>query len=244
MNIGYFGGTFDPIHNGHLALARAAFEACHLDRVLFVPTDAPPHKRRKPISSFVHRYTMVALALNEARERSFVPSLLEQPGPNVRFRYSIDTIRALRRRLRKSDRLFFLIGIDAFLEISTWHQPEALLRACEFVVVSRPGYSLAQVAEALPASLRPQAGLDLGSRPGPPTRPDFGRGGVARRRVTTLRLKGATIHLVEGVKVPVSATHLRAALRAGSSRSKQNWRKMLPASVAAYIQKMHLYEKE
>ena len=228
MNIGYFGGTFDPIHNGHLALARAAFEACHLDRVLFVPTDAPPHKRRKPITSFVHRYTMVALALNEARERGFLPSLLEQPGPSVRFRYSIDTVRALRRRLRKSDRLFFLIGIDAFLEISTWHQPEALLRACEFVVVSRPGYSLAQVADALPPSLRPRTGVDLGPR----------------RRLATLPLKGATIHLVEGVKVPVSATHLRAALRARNSRAKQNWRKMLPASVAAYIQKMHLYEKE
>ena len=228
MNIGYFGGTFDPIHNGHLALARAAGEACHLDRVLFVPTDAPPHKRRKPITSFVHRYTMVALALNEARERGFLPSLLEQPGPNVRFRYSIDTVRALRRRLRKSDRLFFLIGIDAFLEISTWHQPESLLRACEFVVVSRPGYSLAQVAAALPASLRPRTSLDLGSRSG----------------LTILRLKGATIHLVEGVKVPVSATHLRASLRARNSRARQNWRKMLPASVAAYIQKMHLYEKE
>jgi|ERR1051326_2963764 nicotinate-nucleotide adenylyltransferase len=228
MNIGYFGGTFDPVHNGHLALARAALETCHLDRVLFVPTDAPPHKRRKPVTSFIHRYTMVTLALNEARERNFLPSLLEQPGPNVRFRYSIDTVRALRRRLRKADRLFFLIGIDAFLEIATWHQPEALLRACEFIVVSRPGYSLAQVADALPLSLRPRTPVDL----------------TSRRPLTTLRLKSATIHLVEGVKVPVSATHLRAALRARSSRARQNWRKMLPASVAAYIQKMHLYEKE
>src|ERR1051326_3042695 len=81
MNIGYFGGTFDPVHNGHLALARAALETCHLDRVLFVPTDAPPHKRRKPVTSFIHRYTMVTLALNEARERNFLPSLLAQPGP-------------------------------------------------------------------------------------------------------------------------------------------------------------------
>jgi nicotinate-nucleotide adenylyltransferase len=236
MNIGYFGGTFDPIHNGHLALADAALEACHLDRVLFVPTDAPPHKRRKPITSFIHRYTMVSLALNEARERNFVPSLLEQPGPNVHFRYSIDTVRALRRRLRKSDRLFFLIGIDAFLEIATWHQPEALLHACDFIVVSRPGYSLAQVADALPPSLRPRTRFKTYGRrqPGSPHGASFAPGGVV----------SATIHLVEGVKVPVSATHLRAALRARSSRARQNWRKMLPASVAAYIQKMHLYEKE
>lgn len=228
MNIGYFGGTFDPIHNGHLALARAALHAFHLDRVLFVPTDAPPHKRRAPLTSFIHRYTMVALALAETRERNFLPSLLEQPREQVCFRYSIDTIRALRRRLRKSDRLFFLIGIDAFLEIATWHQPEALLRACEFIVVSRPGYSLAQVAAALPPSLRPRTIL----------------GRERSHSFHTLRASGATIHLVKGVNVPVSATDLRAVLRARNSRSKQSWRKMLPASVAAYIQKMHLYEKE
>src|SRR5919108_5010487 len=114
MNIGYFGGSFDPIHTGHLAVARAAADACRLERVLFVPTDAPPHKRRRPLTPFIHRYVMVALALAEAREPRFVPSLLEAPNSSRQFHYSIDTIRALKRRLKKTDRLFFLIGIDAF----------------------------------------------------------------------------------------------------------------------------------
>ncbi len=134
MNIGYFGGSFDPIHSGHLAVARAAADACRLDRVLFVPTDAPPHKRRRPLTAFIHRYAMVALALAEARDQRFVPSLLEAPDSGKKFHYSIDTIRALRRQLKKDDRLFFLIGIDAFAEIAQWRQPEKLLRACEFVV--------------------------------------------------------------------------------------------------------------
>src|SRR2546423_6477103 len=156
MNIGYFGGTFDPIHAGHVALARAAADACRLDQVLFVPTPAPPHKQRRPLTGFIHRSAMVALALAEAADARLVPSLLEAPQAGKRFRYSIDTVRALRGRLDKNDRLFFLIGIDAFADIAKWRQPEALLRACEFVVASRPGYSLAQVADALPPRLRPR----------------------------------------------------------------------------------------
>src|SRR5438445_726420 len=102
-------------------------------------------------------------------EKSFVPSLLEAPGVvgintksksrsddhAARPNYSIDTVRRLKQSLKKSDRLFFLIGIDAFDDIATWHEPEALLQECEFIVASRPGYSLADVANALPEKLRP-----------------------------------------------------------------------------------------
>ena len=78
MNIGLFGGTFDPVHRGHLALARAALEQCKLHRIHFVPANIPPHKQRQPLTPFVHRFAMLALAT--AEEKAFVPSLLEAAG--------------------------------------------------------------------------------------------------------------------------------------------------------------------
>jgi len=136
MNIGLFGGTFDPIHHGHMALARAAKERFQLGCIHFVPANIPPHKLQHPITSYFHRYAMVALAT--MNEKAFVPSLLEapadaavagapgkkgdtehaKPGAN----YTIDTVRRLKQTLKKSDRLFFLIGVDAFNDIATWHE--------------------------------------------------------------------------------------------------------------------------
>ena len=162
MNVGLFGGTFDPVHRGHLALARVALAQYKLNRIYFVPANVPPHKQRQPLTPFVHRFAMLALAT--AAEKAFVPSLLEaaeeavpnrKPGqekPN----YTIDTIRRLKRDFKLRDKLFFLIGMDAFADIANWHEAEALFRECEFVVANRPGYSLADVANALPASLRPR----------------------------------------------------------------------------------------
>ena len=162
MNIGLFGGTFDPIHHGHLALASAAKERFDLGRIYFVPANVPPHKQKRPISPFAHRYAMLVLAT--VGEKAFVPSLLEAPGvvapPAAKGKaakeevaganYSIDTVKRLKESLKKIDRVFFLIGIDAFAEIAQWHQAEALFREVEFIVASRPGYSLADVANALP----------------------------------------------------------------------------------------------
>ena len=165
MNIGLFSGTFDPIHKGHLALAIAARERCELGRVYFVPTNAPPHKPAQPVASYFHRYAMTALATEG--EKALVPSLLEAPGEFVLHdkkstkgsiasapNYSIDTIRKLKQGLKKSDRLFFLIGIDAFKDIGKWRDAESLFSECAFIVASRPGYSLADVAGALPEKLR------------------------------------------------------------------------------------------
>ncbi len=115
MNIALFGGTFDPIHRGHLALARAAQERFSLARIYFVPAHVPPHKQRQPLSDYCHRYAMVVLATME--EKAFVPSLLEAPamasdpgkggatGKPPQANYSIDTVRRLKVTLKKSDQL-------------------------------------------------------------------------------------------------------------------------------------------
>src|SRR5581483_5621557 len=159
MNVAIFGGTFDPLHRGHLAVAQAAQERFHLGRIYFVPADVPPHKQRRPVTAFHHRYAMVALGT--AGHASFVPSLLEAPSPGALRapNYSLETVRRLRASLPKRDRLFFLIGVDAFMEIGTWHKADELLQEVEFIVVSRPGYSLADLADALPEALRPAASI-------------------------------------------------------------------------------------
>lgn len=136
--IGIFGGTFDPVHRGHLAVARAALRRLKLDQLYFVPAGVPPHKQSRSagLAGFRHRFAMLKLAT--AGEPRFEVSRLEAKGVH----YSIDTVRRIKHSLQRSDRLFFVIGADAFREIPTWRKAEELLRECEFVVASRPGASL------------------------------------------------------------------------------------------------------
>jgi len=235
MNVGLFGGTFDPVHRGHLALARAASERYKLNRILFVPANVPPHKQRQPLSAFPHRYAMIALATSQAKD--FVPSLLEAPeesepgnssakkekqreaGPN----YTIDTIGRLKRSFKKADRLFLLIGIDAFSDIANWHQPEALFRECEFVVASRPGYSLADVANALPVKLRPRVEATR------PFQKQAAKGDLV--------LHGVNIHLLDDIYQPISSTTIREAAAAGKPLGR-----FVEPAVADYIKKTGLYK--
>jgi nicotinate-nucleotide adenylyltransferase len=235
MNIGFFGGTFDPVHRGHLALAQAALGHYKLHRIHFVPANIPPHKQRQPLSPFVHRFAMLALA-TEA-EKAFVPSLLEAPDENappvrragsgkdreLRPNYTIDTILRLKQSFKAADRLFLLIGMDAFADIAQWHQAEALFRECEFVVASRPGYSLADVANALPESLRP--------------RPEVTQPFQKQAATGDLVLKGVTIHLMPDLRQPASATAIREAAAAGKPLGR-----FVEAAVADYIRKMGLYK--
>jgi nicotinate-nucleotide adenylyltransferase len=226
MNIGFFGGSFDPIHRGHLALAQTAATRYSLRQVLFVPANTPPHKQKHPLTPFIHRYAMVTLATQD--EKQFKPSLLEAPefvsqprsasAPN----YSIDTIRRLKHTLKKSDRLFFLIGIDAFRDIAKWREARALLAECDFIVASRPGFSLRDVAESLPDELRPPANV---------TRPFHKQPAQGE-----LVLPGLTLHLLEGVNQNVSATVIRAA--AAQAKPLARW---LDPRVADYIKKEALY---
>jgi nicotinate-nucleotide adenylyltransferase len=237
MNIGFFGGTFDPIHLGHMALARAARERYDLSRILFVPATVPPHKQYQQVLAYFHRYAMVALAT--LGERAFIPSALEAPGlatmpsptrksgkhvtqngpaPN----YSIDSVRRLQQSLKHNDRVFMLIGIDAFSEIATWHRAEELFRECEFIVASRPGYSLADVANALPENLRPAPAVTT------PFAKQPAKGDLV--------LSGVSLHLLENVHQPISATAIRQAAAA-----KKPLKKFVPAAVEEYIKKMGLY---
>ncbi len=225
MNIALFGGTFDPIHRGHVRVARAAAAKFGLKQVWFVPADIPPHKQKAPVTSFYHRYAMVALAL--ADEKDLLPSLLEAPEPaqskdEGRPSYSIDTVRRMKKMLGTSDHLYFLVGMDAFEEISTWHRPEELLSECDFIVAARPGYSLADVASALPQKLRPSPAVTKLFR--------------KEKIEGPLVLPGATLHLLPETQENISATQIRAAVNRGGSLKR-----FLPDAVAEYIKKERLY---
>ena len=234
MNIGLFGGSFDPIHKGHLALAHAAKERCGLGRVYFVPANVPPHKQQQPLAGYFERYAMVALATRE--DKDFLPSLLESPNEFVltaaksksvlksQANYSIDTVRRLKQMLKKADRLFFLIGIDAFDDIAGWREAEALFQECEFIVASRPGYSLADVANALPERLRPKS---VATKP------------FAKQPAQgDLILPGVTVHLLENVHENISATAIRDAVAAQRPLTR-----FVDPAVAEYIKKVGLYKK-
>lgn len=221
MNIGLFGGTFDPIHRGHIALARAASEAWSLGRVYFVPANIPPHKQRYTLTSYFDRYAMVTLATSA--EKTFFPSLLEAPEGAAHENYTIDTVRRLKPVLKKSDKLFLLIGIDAFKDIGKWREAQALFRECEFIVASRPGYSLADVASSLPEKLRPSPAVIK------PFAKHSAKGDLV--------LPGVTIHLLEDINEKVSATAIRDAVRA-----KKPLGKLVDPAVAEYIRKRELYK--
>jgi len=234
MKIGLFGGTFDPIHRGHIALARAAREQFGLARVLFVPAHIPPHKQKQPLSSFAHRYAMVTLAT--AGEKVFIPSLLEAPSedlplsPNKSAKpgappanYTIDTVRRLKMSLKKIDQVFFLIGVDAFRDIAKWHESEALFAECEFIVASRPGYSLADIANSLPEKLRPAVHITKPFEK-QPAKGDLVWNGVA-------------IHVLDGVHQAISATAIREAVAAGKPLGK-----FVDPAVADYLKKTELYK--
>jgi nicotinate-nucleotide adenylyltransferase len=138
MNIGVLGGTFDPIHIGHLTLAAVVREKLCLAEVVFVPAGNPYFKVHKSISAAEHRLAMVRLAI--AENPGFKISLLEvdRPGPS----YTVNTLSEMRRGLSEDDELFFILGWDILAELPEWRQPARLISLCHLVAVPRVGYNL------------------------------------------------------------------------------------------------------
>ncbi len=148
--VGIMGGTFDPIHFGHLAAAEGAMHRLGLDRVLFMPTRVPPHKPDRRISAAEHRAEMVRLAIRDNPRFALSDLELRREGPS----YTIDTVRQL-QALHPDWRLAFITGLDSLVQVHTWKEYRTLLSLVDFVAVSRPGYTTAD-AEAALAALGPE----------------------------------------------------------------------------------------
>jgi nicotinate-nucleotide adenylyltransferase len=146
--IGVLGGTFDPIHLGHLDMAREAQSALDLNRVILLPARVPPHRSAEPRASAFHRFAMASMAA--AEQRGIVASDLElqREGPS----YTSSTLERLHADGLSPSQLYFILGADAFSEIATWHDYPRLLDLSNFVVISRPGFSVTQLAARIPAS--------------------------------------------------------------------------------------------
>ena len=147
MRLALFGGTFDPIHSGHIEAAIAAADANALDSVMVVPCGVPPHKPNACRASYDHRFRMVELACTA--DPRLAVSGLEEPRPDGGPHYSVDTIALARSGLEFEEPLRFIIGADAFAEFSLWKDAESVAAIVEFLVVSRPGSEVPNVTDAL-----------------------------------------------------------------------------------------------
>ncbi|MCC6139263.1 MAG: nicotinate (nicotinamide) nucleotide adenylyltransferase [Nitrospira sp.] len=220
--LGLFGGSFNPIHNGHLAVARQAHEILALDRTLFIPTGDPPHKRDGALAPSLHRYEMVRLAIGGTPAFDISDIEIARQGKS----YSIDTVRELQRQYGPATKLFFLIGLDAFLDLPSWREPDALLAACSFVVISRPGQSFAALTSLpfLPNITTKQlAPLDAGTN----------------NRLDLPLPSGHAIICLALPPSPISASDIRQRIQRGAMLAN-----LLPPSVESYILHKQLYRED
>jgi nicotinate-nucleotide adenylyltransferase len=231
MRVAFFGGSFDPPHRGHLAIARAAAEAFSLDRVLLAPTALQPLKPLGPDASFADRLAMVRLlcAGSDLPQAPLEASAIDAPTAAGTPNFTIDTLRRLRQTLAPDDSLFVIAGADAFLDLPHWREPAALLDIAQWIVVSRPGSAL---SAALPSELP----SELSS--------EFSEATLAALAPLALTPdQRARIHLLTTVDDPASATAIRAILRSGTAelRLADDATALLPPAVLHYIREHHLY---
>lgn len=212
--IGIFGGTFDPIHHGHLRLAQEALEQCRMGEIRFIPSGTPPH-RTAPLASAEQRLHMVRMALQG--QAGFV---VDEREVHRRDKcYTVDTLSALRAELGPQQPLCLLLGSDAFLQLHTWHQWERLFELAHIVVMQRPGRPVGNAMAQAEASLREHYQSRLAPTP-------------------QLLHESASGHIVvlDMPQLDISATDIRSR-----AAQHKNLRYLLPDAVAHYIQINHLY---
>jgi len=225
--IAIFGGSFDPVHVGHLAVARAADRRFNFDEIHFIPASRPPHKLKQHLAPFPHRFAMVALAC--AEHPHFVPSLAEagEDFSGTQLHYSVDTVRYFRHAYNgQGDRVFFIVGADAFLDIPMWKEYETLLRLCDFVIANRPGIRLEALRLVIPPDLQ-------ASGNGKREKEDLS---IVHGTPVVARLQKTTIYLLENVASETSATDIRRKANKG-----QSIHGLVGARVEEYILKQGLY---
>jgi len=219
--IGFFGGSFDPPHTGHIALASLALQTLDLDKVLVAPVGLQPLKLGRPATAFQDRLAMTRLAL--AGHPRLELSEADAPRADGQPNFMIDTLGRLRRDLPAGAQIFVICGADAFLSISLWHRAADLLMEYPFIIGARPGFDLGRIANALPEDISVASDeqkdshlLTLGLRD------------QAGRR--------SRIYLLPELQQDVSATELREAMRSGEPMPS-----LLRHAVLGYIREHRLY---
>lgn len=209
-----YGGTFDPVHVGHLEIARRVSEVFEIEKLLFIPAQMAPHKVGRPVTHPIHRYAMLALATQD--DPRLAISTFELDAPDRR--YTVDTLEHFQRELGDSTELFFIMGADSWSEITSWREWERLLSMANHIVVTRPGYdlSMTHVGEHRDRI------VDL-------------------RKSVTLDRRGLTrIYITDLVMNDVSATHIRRLASEGRNEELVN---LVPGPVLDYINKYEIYRE-
>lgn len=222
--IALYGGTFDPVHLGHIAVARELLKSFAFDEVLLIPAHIAPHKRNEPPTSALQRYAMLALATQDEPQLHISSVELDAPERP----YTVETLARLKDEMGASTRLFFVMGADSWSDITAWREWERLLSLTDHVVVTRPGYEV-NTSHVTP-EIRERI-FDL-------------RGADAQTIKRAIEEKGSHIFLTDAVQMDVSATEIRRALRERSEEIQQSPETtLLPAPVAEFIEKYRLYRK-
>ena len=212
--VGLFGGTFDPAHCGHIRAAGEVLERFSLDKVLFIPSFIPPHKERAGIAPASDRLRMVDLACRE--EPRFAASSIEVDAGEKS--YSIITLEKV-KRIYPGAWIFFILGVDAFLEIETWRDHERVLEECLFIVMTRPGYRLNQADRVLGGFLREKVHHVSETE-------KIGEDHFQARRIFFLPI----------LALDISSTEVRRRIGTG-----ENIKGLVPDAVGDYIRSRHLY---
>ncbi|MDQ3666326.1 MAG: nicotinate-nucleotide adenylyltransferase [Acidobacteriota bacterium] len=217
--IAIYGGTFDPVHLGHIEVAKRVSELFEIDALLFVPAQVPPHKLTRLVTPAIHRYAMLVLATQETPRLHVSTFELEAPDR----RYTVDTVAHFKSEFGESADLFFVMGADSWSEITTWRDWERLLTLVNHVVVTRPGYGIN--SDLVNSSVRERI-VDL-------------RGSKHLPRVLN-EAAGEKIFITDAVMLQTSATEIRRAL------CEDDWNqltRLVPPSVADYIRKYELFRE-
>ena len=220
MFIGLLGGSFNPIHNGHLHIANYVYNTLGLDRVIFIPTGDPPHKSAESLAPAHHRLAMVKLATEP--HKSFVVDDREARSSTVS--YSVDTVSQLKKEFPRGTELGFIIGLDAFLDLQSWKQATHLLDNCHVIVCSRPGVTFTQ----------------LQSMPLLPPIPQPSLYNLNKQVISRLDISlpsGSSVTLLSIPPCKVSASHIRQQV--ALKRPIGHW---LPPTVESYIIQHQLYQ--
>ncbi len=230
--VAFFGGSFDPPHLGHLAVARAAQAALGLDTVLFAPVGAQPLKPQGSTASYEDRLALTRLAI--AGDAGFAVSLADAPRPGGAPNYTLDTLEELREELSRGSALFCLMGADSFFGLRRWHRAAEIPFVAPLIVASRPGQLLEGLKAALPE------GLYLESGPAG----DQTVAGVEMRACILRNAAGQTspFYLLPGLNVEISASDIRAGIQAAID-GESGCQELLPGPVFEAIRSRGLYRQ-
>ena len=220
--IALYGGSFDPVHTGHITVARSLLKLFALDSVLFIPAHVAPHKREMRVTPALQRYAMLVLATQG--ESQLCVSSVEIDAPERP--YTVDTLSRMQAELGREAQLFFTMGADSWMEITTWREWERVLTLSNHIVVTRPGYELS--AAHVPPLIRERI-VDLQGADDD------------RIRLEVDRSKGLKIYITDAVRMDVSATMIRKLLREGKDTEIAT---LVTPPVAEFIRKYRLYRDQ